>query len=131
MHAWFKSAKNISRNTKDFAQDLYSCLRLSTLMNGEKAISVESGGSAMLLPRSISVLIVDGDSTCLVILSKMLRWFGYEVLTTKRAADAFCIIRERVDELDIILAETHLPDMDKYELLETVREMSKLPVIRK
>lgn len=47
-------------------------------MNGEKAISVDSGKIAMLLPRSISVLIVDGDSTCLVILSKMLHWFGYE-----------------------------------------------------
>ena len=47
-------------------------------MNGEKEISVESGRSAMLPPRGISVLIMDGDSTCLVILSKMLRWFGYE-----------------------------------------------------
>ena len=52
-------------------------------------------------------------------------------MTAKRATDAFCIIRDREYEIDLILAEGCLPDMDKYELLETIREMSKLPVIRK
>lgn len=47
-------------------------------MSGKKAISVESGGNALLLPISVSVLLVDGDSTCLAILSKMLHWFGYK-----------------------------------------------------
>ncbi|XWS35728.1 hypothetical protein CRYUN_Cryun20dG0021200 [Craigia yunnanensis] len=50
-------------------------------------------------------------------------------MTARRATDAFCIIRDRKYEIDLILAEGCLPDMDKYELLETIREMSKLPVV--
>lgn len=52
-------------------------------------------------------------------------------MTAKRATEAFCIIQERQYEIDLILAEGCLPDMDKYELLETMRKISKLPVVRK
>ncbi|KAL5859810.1 hypothetical protein ACOSQ4_001106 [Xanthoceras sorbifolium] len=99
-------------------------------MNCEKAISFGSGGSTTtLLPKSVGILLVDGDSTCLTILSKMLRRFGYKVMTAKRASDALCIIREREDEVGVVLSEAYLPDMNKYELLETVGKMSKLPVV--
>ncbi|WRX08892.1 Signal transduction response regulator [Theobroma cacao] len=91
------------------------------------AISVES--SINTACAGVTVLLVDGDSTCLTIVSKMLRRLGYEVMTAKRATEAFCIIQERQYEIDLILAEGCLPDMDKYELLETMRKISKLPVV--
>ncbi|XVF22635.1 hypothetical protein REPUB_Repub12eG0188100 [Reevesia pubescens] len=96
-------------------------------MNSEMSISVES--SVDTACAGVTVLLVDGDSTCLTIISKMLRRLGYKVMTAKRATDAFCIIRDREFEIDLILAEGCLPDMDKYELLETMRKMSKLPVV--
>ncbi|KAK6260765.1 hypothetical protein SCA6_015239 [Theobroma cacao] len=96
-------------------------------MNSEMAISVES--SINTACAGVTVLLVDGDSTCLTIVSKMLRRLGYEVMTAKRATEAFCIIQERQYEIDLILAEGCLPDMDKYELLETMRKISKLPVV--
>ncbi|KAF5744345.1 two-component response regulator ARR14 [Tripterygium wilfordii] len=60
---------------------------------------------------SLSVLVVDCDTECLTIVSDMLRRFEYKVITAKRAADALCIVRETENELDLILTETHLPDM--------------------
>ncbi|XP_044492959.1 two-component response regulator ARR2-like isoform X2 [Mangifera indica] len=98
-------------------------------MNSKEAITVDSSGSDILLPEIVGVLLVDSDSLCLTILSKMLLKYGYKVFTAKRATDGLCIIREREGELNLVLAEAHLPDMDKYELLETVGEMSKLPVV--
>ncbi|KAK1560587.1 hypothetical protein Q3G72_028442 [Acer saccharum] len=98
-------------------------------MNGEKAISVESGGSNTLLPKRYGILLLDVDSTCVTILSRMLLRFGYKVMTAKRASDALCIIRERADEVDLVLSDACLPDMTRYELLERVGRMSKLPVV--
>ncbi|XVF73291.1 hypothetical protein PTKIN_Ptkin12aG0189800 [Pterospermum kingtungense] len=51
------------------------------------------------------------------------------VIIAKRAADASCIIRDREYEIVLILAEGYLPGMDKYELLETMKKMSKVPVV--
>ncbi|XP_012435685.1 two-component response regulator ARR1 [Gossypium raimondii] len=91
------------------------------------AISVESNMNNVYA--GVTVLLVDGDSTCVIILSKMLRSFGYKVVTTKRATDALCIIRDQQHKIDLVLTEACLHDMDKYELLETIRNISSLPII--
>ena len=52
------------------------------------------------------------------------------VVTAKQGSDALAIAREK-DDLQLVLTEAHLPDMDKYEFLERMQEMSKLPVISK
>ncbi|XP_039062586.1 two-component response regulator ARR1-like [Hibiscus syriacus] len=91
------------------------------------AISVESYTNTLCA--GVTVLLVDADSTCLTIISKMLRTSGYQVITAKRATDAFCIVQDREFKIDLILAEACLPDMDKYELLETIRNMSGIPII--
>ncbi|KAL5792499.1 hypothetical protein ACOSP7_001093 [Xanthoceras sorbifolium] len=66
-------------NTKISSFAEHCQLKLFTVMNCEKAISFGSGGSTTtLLPKSVGILLVDGDSTCLTILSKMLRRFRYK-----------------------------------------------------
>lgn len=55
----------------------------------------------------------------------------FTVMTAKRGTDALCIIRERENEVEVVLSEAYLPDMNKYELLERVKGMSKLPVVSK
>ncbi|GAV92001.1 Response_reg domain-containing protein/Myb_DNA-binding domain-containing protein, partial [Cephalotus follicularis] len=90
---------------------------------------VESSKNAQSLTYDVRFLVVDGDSTCLTLASRMLRRRGYKVMTAKRAKDALCIIRDREDEIDLVLTESHLPDMDTYKLLETIGEVSSLPVI--
>ncbi|KAJ8748938.1 hypothetical protein K2173_013375 [Erythroxylum novogranatense] len=98
-------------------------------MIAEKALSLETCRNADQCIIGVSVLVIDCDSTCLTIVSTMLRTCGYNVVTAKRAKDAFSILLERGDELDLILTEVNLPDMDKFELLEKFFEMSSLPVV--
>ncbi|KAG5231312.1 two-component response regulator ARR [Salix suchowensis] len=79
--------------------------------------------------KGVRILVVESDPTCLRIVSKMLQVFGYEVKTATRATDAMHILREKEDEINLILTETHLPDMDQYEILETVGELSSSPIV--
>ncbi|CAI0425228.1 unnamed protein product [Linum tenue] len=61
----------------------------------------------------------------------MLRASGYTVTTAKLAKEALHILQNqgKQGEIDLVLTELHLPDMGKYELLETIREISSLPVV--
>lgn len=52
-------------------------------------------------------------------------------MTAKRAYDALSIAQKKEDELHLVLTEAHLPDMDKYELLEKMKAVSKVPVVSK
>lgn len=47
-------------------------------MSDEKAISIESVNSSSPRLGAVSVLVVDGDSACLAILSRMLCNLGYK-----------------------------------------------------
>jgi two-component response regulator (ARR-B family) len=51
------------------------------------------------------------------------------VTTATRATDALRILREKEDEINLILIETRLPDMNQYEILETLGELSSLPIV--
>ncbi|KAF8032524.1 hypothetical protein BT93_D1434 [Corymbia citriodora subsp. variegata] len=84
---------------------------------------------ADLVPAGVKVLVIDGDSATLAITSRMLLMFGYKVLTAKSIGDALSVIQERQDNVDLILTEIHLPDADKFEVLEKLGRSSNLPVI--
>ncbi|XP_043805610.1 two-component response regulator ARR14 [Manihot esculenta] len=98
-------------------------------MINPKVVSVDTRDNTEPGATGISILVVDCDTTCLTIASKMLHTFGYKVMTATRATDALSILQERQHELDLVLTEVHLPDMDKYELLETMGEISCLPIV--
>lgn len=101
-------------------------------MNSDKDMLVQPRENSRFLPNrphDVSILLVDCDLTCLFVISKMLRWLGYKVLTARLAFDAFCIVQDNKEEIDLILAEGNLPDMDKYEFLEMIRKCSNLPVV--
>lgn len=62
---------------------------------------------------------------------KLAIFISLTVVTATHATEAMRILREREDELDLILTEILLPDMDKYELLETMGEISSIPIVSK
>ncbi|XP_022964475.1 two-component response regulator ARR2-like isoform X2 [Cucurbita moschata] len=83
-----------------------------------------------MLYEELRVLVVDHDSTTLKIVSKMLGICGYEAVTAKCAIDALRIVKERKNDIHLILIDTHLPDMGRYELLEKIMEQtSTLPIV--
>ncbi|KAJ9171317.1 hypothetical protein P3X46_014704 [Hevea brasiliensis] len=95
----------------------------------EQVVSLHTCENTETVATCISILVVDCDSTCLAIVSRMLHTFGYKVMTATRATDALRILQERQNDLDLILTEVHLPDMERFELLETIGEISCLPIV--
>ncbi|CAL5393404.1 unnamed protein product [Camellia sinensis] len=80
-------------------------------------------------PVGLRVLVVDDDSTCLMILEKMLRNCLYEVTKCNRAEKALSLLRENRNGYDIVISDVHMPDMDGFKLLEHVGLEMDLPVI--
>ncbi|KAI8010775.1 Two-component response regulator ARR2 [Camellia lanceoleosa] len=80
-------------------------------------------------PAGLRVLVVDDDSTCLMILEKMLRNCLYEVTKCNRAEKALSLLRENKNGYDIVISDVHMPDMDGFKLLEHVGLEMDLPVI--
>ncbi|KAA8527406.1 hypothetical protein F0562_034879 [Nyssa sinensis] len=80
-------------------------------------------------PVGLRVLVVDDDSTCLMILQKMLRTCLYDVTKCNRAEIALSLLRENKNGFDIVISDVHMPDMDGFKLLEHIGLEMDLPVI--
>ncbi|XP_052191273.1 two-component response regulator ARR2-like [Diospyros lotus] len=94
------------------------------------SVSWKSGdGVSDQFPVGLRVLVVDDDSTCLMILDKMLRNCLYEVTKCNRAEIALSLLRENKNGFDIVISDVHMPDMDGFKLLEQIGLEMDLPVI--
>ncbi|XP_076950158.1 two-component response regulator ARR2-like isoform X3 [Bidens hawaiensis] len=87
------------------------------------------GGVSDQFPAGLRVLVVDDDSTCLMILEKMLRHCNYEVTKCNRAEVALSYLRENKNGFDVVISDVHMPDMDGFKLLEHIGLEMDLPVI--
>jgi EAL domain-containing protein (putative c-di-GMP-specific phosphodiesterase class I) len=75
-----------------------------------------------------TVLVVDDDGVFMSACVRMLRSWGYAVVTAARGEDAVHIARER--PVDAILCDINLPNMSGVEVLRTVRSHDRdLPFI--
>ncbi|GAB4826037.1 hypothetical protein Ancab_008906 [Ancistrocladus abbreviatus] len=77
----------------------------------------------------IQVLLIDDDSTCLSIISGLLKRNNYEVITMKNPEDALCALRMKHDKFDIVMAEVHLPIINGFQLVQKIDEEFGLPVV--
>ncbi|MGE0148757.1 MAG: HAMP domain-containing protein [Parvibaculaceae bacterium] len=78
-----------------------------------------------------TVLVVDDDARNIFALSSVLERSGMKVLTASNGGDALRIVDE-TPGLAIILMDIMMPEMDGYEVIETIRErpdMKRLPII--
>ncbi len=75
--------------------------------------------------RGTRVLVVDDNSTNLRILAELLRNWGMEPTLATSAADALKLLRAS-RSFDLLLTDGHMPDMDGFEFVRTLREKSQL-----
>ncbi|TXG49212.1 hypothetical protein EZV62_025087 [Acer yangbiense] len=73
------------------------------------------------------ILVVDDDSTCLNLVSTMLKKCNYEVISANGPDDALATVRIR--EIDLVLTDLHMPKMNGLELQKQIDKEYKLPVI--
>ncbi|KAK2634455.1 hypothetical protein Ddye_029247 [Dipteronia dyeriana] len=69
----------------------------------------------------------DDDSTCLNLVSTMLKKWSYEVISTNGPDDALAAVRIR--DIDLVVTDLHMPKMNGLELQKKIDKEYKLPVI--
>ncbi len=73
------------------------------------------------------VLVVEDEPDTVLLLKNILRIGGYDVLSASTGQEAIKKYKEHVP--DIILLDLMMPEMDGWETLRYLREMSDVPVI--
>jgi DNA-binding response OmpR family regulator len=76
---------------------------------------------------SRGVLVVDDDADIRLLLEELLRGAGYAVTTARDGREALRTFHE--NPTDLIILDLSLPELDGFETLERIRDMSDVPVI--
>ncbi|XP_018627523.2 two-component response regulator ORR24-like [Nicotiana tomentosiformis] len=80
-------------------------------------------------PIGMKVIDIDDDPIYLNLLDGLLRKCQYQVTTTSHAKSTLKMLRKNRDRFDLVISDTHMPDMDGFKLLELVSLEIDLPVI--
>jgi len=73
------------------------------------------------------ILVVDDEERMARFIRLNLEYDGFQVLEAFKGMQAINMIREKMP--DLVLLDVMLPDIDGFEILKTVREVSTVPVI--
>lgn len=76
------------------------------------------------------ILIVDDDSETTGMISDMLSALGYAITISNSPEDALAVVRERPDELDLVITDQNMPGTSGVKLAAQIREIrTDLPVL--
>ena len=78
-------------------------------------------------PRSITVLVVDDEPRLADVVLMNLEVEGYRVLTAANGMEALARLTQ--DLPDLVVLDVMMPEMDGFETLKRLREVSSVPVI--
>ncbi|KAK1555089.1 hypothetical protein Q3G72_021712 [Acer saccharum] len=73
------------------------------------------------------ILVVDDDSTCLNLVSSMLKKWNYEVISANCPVHALATVQFR--DINLVVTDLHMPKMNGLELQKQIDRKYKLPVI--
>ncbi|KAI8030010.1 putative two-component response regulator ARR21 [Camellia lanceoleosa] len=95
----------------------------------DEMVTSSQSSQTIISFRSISILVVDDDTTCLSIVAAILKSWNYEVVTVKHPIEALCTLRTRGGSFDLVITDVHMPNMNGFELQRQIHEEFKLPVV--
>ncbi|KAL0400799.1 UNVERIFIED_CONTAM: Two-component response regulator ARR1 [Sesamum latifolium] len=98
-------------------------------MEGETLITLSNSPESRKTVDTISILVVDDDTTCLSIVAAILKKFKYQVVTVKHPNDALCTLRIKGGAFDLVVSDVHMPDMNGFELQRAIAQEFNLPVV--
>ncbi|XP_039013905.1 two-component response regulator ARR14-like [Hibiscus syriacus] len=80
-------------------------------------------------PADLNILIIDQDKTSLLVLETMLRKLLYRVTKCQHASEAIALLRRCKIRYDIVICDSHLPDIDGLNLIDIIVSEMDLPVV--
>ncbi|KAL0299478.1 UNVERIFIED_CONTAM: Two-component response regulator ORR21 [Sesamum radiatum] len=98
-------------------------------MEGDTLITLSNSPKSRKAVDTISILVVDDDTTCLSIVAAILKKFKYQVVTVKHPNDALCTLRIKGGAFDLVVSDVHMPDMNGFELQRAIAQEFNLPVV--
>ena len=69
------------------------------------------------------VLMVDDDSSVRGVISEILAFMGYEVVTAANGLDGLDLFRTASDEIDLVITDLRMPVMNGYEAVDCIRQL--------
>lgn len=77
-----------------------------------------------------TIIVADDEKSLLLVLSKILKKEGYDVIPAENGAVAWELFRKHGKAVDLIILDTNMPEMSGIEVLEKVRKAdASMPVI--
>lgn len=73
------------------------------------------------------ILVVDDEPPIVRLVKAKLRVDGYEVLTASRGDEALKVVQQ--ESPDLVVLDVMMPDMDGFETLRRIRQLSNVPVV--
>ncbi len=89
----------------------------------EKAPAPEDGDAAPPARGTGSILLVDDEEMILEVASRMLEKLGYRAITANSGAQAVEIVRQKADEIDLIILDMIMPVMGGSETFDRIRQI--------
>ncbi|WMV20415.1 hypothetical protein MTR67_013800 [Solanum verrucosum] len=77
----------------------------------------------------ISILVVDDDTSSLLITSELLKKENFKVVTAKNANDALSILRVSGNSFDFVITQVHMPEINGFQLKQQITQEFDIPII--
>jgi two-component system, cell cycle sensor histidine kinase and response regulator CckA len=96
----------------------------------EKRTVEECSAAPLLLKGNETILVVDDEALITEVASEMLETIGYRVITAGSGREALEILRDKGNEVDLVILDMVMPDMGGRRTFELLRTMNPdIPVI--
>lgn len=119
--------KFYSAKSGDYAIIAFEISNYSDNIIFDKKISVKPISEEYLKAR---ILIVEDEEFNYIYLSEVFKMYGYDYIIATSGIQAIEIIKEKGNEIDIILMDIRMPDMDGIETSIEIRKFNqKIPII--
>ena len=74
-----------------------------------------------------TILVIDNDPSTAAVFKKLLISKDYHVLTTNSSKESLDIVQRVM--LDLIILDLLMPEMDGWQLCQSIREMTRTPIL--
>lgn len=72
----------------------------------------------------IRVLVTDDDAAVRRVISQILAYMGYEVVTARNGLDALDAFGSEPDQIDLVITDLRMPVMNGYETVQSIRKIN-------